>query len=1179
MSLIFDVLDRHLPLHQNYLLEASAGTGKTFCIENIVTRLLIDPKPLTIDQILVVTFTKLATRELKVRIRTTILKTLDWINDPLQEHLPDYLIHALEQNEDHAVRIKKLLEQALFCFDQAQIFTIHGFCHRMLCHFPLEGDYKEQNLQKETTLSFEHLSTIIHNFFRTELTCERYHRIQIKILLKHYRQDIAKLMQDLVLSATKGEQIAKSSSWQELVQHFLEARDLLKKRGFCAQKILADYAILKEVCNMRGKNKEKDQVMLAQVANLFAEQDASEGLGHLVEGLGETLIKKWPTKIKKGLANPCLHLPHFLADFTHYLWPIIKKAGEVKRIFAQLAYDVQSYLKRYLDREELSNYDGLLKKMQLGLQQPLFVEEVRKRYKAAIIDEFQDTDPTQWDIFYTLFLKDTKEHALYLVGDPKQSIYAFRRADIYTYLKASQALGQTSLASLTTNFRSSPRLVSALNALFNPTLIPSFIYLPQLKSELPYQAVQASAKIEPHVFKDSLESIHFFTAQLDTYSQKKAETTYFFPFIVQEIQRLRKEEGFTAQQIAILVSDRLQAARLTEFLKAWQIPLSNQRQALVKECSSVLAFQELLQAILNPRQISTIKIALGGAIIGWTHQEIKKLSQMEELEKVVLQFSQLNQLLWQTSFSVFFQQLLNSSFSPDQRTLTEHLLARQQGLEFYQALLLLGEQLAREENASHFSPPLLLKKLDAILQCIDEEEALKQRPDSDKEAIQILTIHNSKGLEFEVVFPLGLISRHESREALFPKSNCLGKQEWHAITEEDPAYQLHSEELEAEKMRQFYVALTRAKHRVYLPVLFCADGKGPLLGSASPMELYCAKLGHSLSSREEMYERLKNQTGEEFYHCLEQLKEKEAISYCKLQEDRVVMTLEHTASMPILQAPPIIHIKEKKEYTYSFTSLSSTSFASTSFASTTFGQQSPLLVESWQKAPQDFEIAVKNCHTLPAGNETGLLLHKILEEMQFHQFAAASALEKLQHMLTPYVIHTVYKEWQPTLALLLFNALQLPLNLKQHRVCLSQLDPLKMYKETSFLYPWKGSFNFDECENLPGYLKGVIDLIFEYEGYYYLVDWKSNWLGSSQEDYHAEAMQLAMENNHYFLQATIYTEACRRYLNLFDPRPFEDLFGGIFYIFLRGVDPLIPQQGVFYFNPLQENATHVLSTL
>src|ERR1700733_933837 len=179
----FNVLDRHLDIHRNYLLEASAGTGKTFSIENIVVRLLLEGKMLSLEKILVVTFTRAAVRDLKNRIRANIEKALNFLIS--KPHVgPDYLLKICEEGEASTTFARRRLEQALLIFDQAQIFTIHSFCARALSENVFESNMRVDSVLSDEPLSRTMLLGIIKDFFRTEIRPEIYSPAQLKLVLK-----------------------------------------------------------------------------------------------------------------------------------------------------------------------------------------------------------------------------------------------------------------------------------------------------------------------------------------------------------------------------------------------------------------------------------------------------------------------------------------------------------------------------------------------------------------------------------------------------------------------------------------------------------------------------------------------------------------------------------------------------------------------------------------------------------------------------------------------------------------------------------------------------------------------------------------------------------------------------------------------------------------------------------
>ena len=165
----FDVLDRAVDIHQHYLLEASAGTGKTFSIQNLLVRLLIEgADPLKLEQILVVTFTRAATRDLKQRIRTNLREALQHLSLGSTAAAPDYLCACLESGDVAVKTAKKRLQQALLNFDSAPIFTIHGFCARMLRQHALEGDMGLKSEMEEKPLSSLEVKQMLRDIFRTK---------------------------------------------------------------------------------------------------------------------------------------------------------------------------------------------------------------------------------------------------------------------------------------------------------------------------------------------------------------------------------------------------------------------------------------------------------------------------------------------------------------------------------------------------------------------------------------------------------------------------------------------------------------------------------------------------------------------------------------------------------------------------------------------------------------------------------------------------------------------------------------------------------------------------------------------------------------------------------------------------------------------------------------------------
>ena len=657
----FNVLNRDVNVHKSYLLEASAGTGKTFSIENIVVRLLIeDEASKTLDKILVVTFTRAATGDLKIRIRAALENSLDVLNG-VEKTAPDYLLAILEMGPEKIGLAKRRLEQALAIFDQAQIYTIHSFCLRMLTTFVFESDFHMHAGTEEKNLTKEEMLQLVRDFFRTKMHPEIYSPAQLQVVLDENDKSIEKVQKELLKVIEKDCIISPYPSFSSDLNEFNAIMHRLKTEyGFTAEKMQEDFE--KQVDCYKALKNNKNSTIPPFIA-LFNKNEWSVDDFDLLIKDGLTiceLIKPSNAKQnKKCLEKSTLHYPDLFSVLQEALSTLAARAGSYEFIFARMAYDCSQLVKKYLTEEEKHHENDLLKMMLKALDNPAFAARVRGLYQAVIIDEFQDTDPAQWEIFQKLFLNTSC--LLYIVGDPKQSIYAFRQADIYTYLSAAQALGPEHHASLDTNYRSQPSLIKGLNTLFQAC--PKVFALPALEpgQSLDYSSVKAAPHARDKSFSDHLGSIHFFYAA-DAYKDGKkfpsetCEKAFYYPFIAQEIIRLHSFDKLKFNQFAVLIKDRYQAQRLADFLALYDIPYALQKQAALTECMAWDSLKELLQAVLQPKNENFVKIALGGQILQWNHQEVKTLDDPTSLERILAEFHSLKRKL-NDGFALFFSYL------------------------------------------------------------------------------------------------------------------------------------------------------------------------------------------------------------------------------------------------------------------------------------------------------------------------------------------------------------------------------------------------------------------------------------------------------------------------------------------------------------------------------------------
>lgn len=938
----FDVLDPLLDLRRSYFLEASAGTGKTFTIENIVVRLL--QEGLEIDQILVVTFTRAATLELKMRIRRN-----------------------LEE---------KKLTKALLAFETAKIFTIHGFCFHTLTEYAFETGFPLN--QEEESATPETLKKIFRDFLRTELTDEEIHPKQLEKVLKRSHYDLEKVFRELTSHHS-----VPGRSFQEIA---LEINDEMQKISIDKEEMLALAPLFGGMCD-RKKNLKPEII---------------EGImrGDLIDS---PLTKMIPENLLRNRTYP-----EMLLSLNERLIPLLNEVSDVHAIMGRLRERAQTFITHICAQEDLFFYDDLLKHMQKNIRNPLLAEKMRAHYKAVLIDEFQDTDGIQWEIFSTLFLGHLP---LYLVGDPKQSIYAFRGADLYAYMEAKKRLGEETHATLTRNFRSQPSLIEALNALFSRA--PDLISLPKTGETLSVPPILSAL---PETCKGE---IVFCDA---------ADESTLFSFIVQEIERLHRRENIPYQGCAVLVKDRHQAKR---FCAHCSLPFSLRKTESLLDSDALPVLEDLLIALLNPREWSSVAKALGGPLFCYPLEDLGT-----PLETQIESFYRYHHLLMTEGILSLFQTLKEEVGFP-----TEPL---------YLDLLQLVELLAEKTPSAEDFLPFLQK----LKQEDPDSEIVKARAKWSEDAIQVLTLHVSKGLEFDVVFPIALIASVEMKE------------------EEDLS----------EKMRQLYVAFTRAKKRLYLPL---SDKEN------TPMHVFLSKVlkGESPASF------ARNHPHFSFTTCPLENPPKRIVQPAPLPLPKQQIPLFPTSTIQSFSS-----LAEKKQH------------------------HLPHLLSEGE---------------MPTGSITGILLHSIFERLDFSLTGS-----ELRTFLSTQLKGTHLEPWLTKIERLINNTLHTPLPAPTDSFCLADVDPKKMVREMEFIYPTE-----------KGYLKGFVDLFFEYQDRYYIVDWKSNAL----ENYSPEKLHEAMLFHEYLLQAELYETAAQKYLKLFNK---DNNFAGSFYMFLRGLEE---GNGIYYF--------------
>ncbi|MDZ4184366.1 MAG: UvrD-helicase domain-containing protein, partial [Desulfuromonadales bacterium] len=467
----FDLL--HSPIAGRILVEASAGTGKTYTIAALVVRLIVE-KGLEIESILVVTFTEAATAELRDRIRRRLVEALELFSSGSGSDdflLPLYL-RSLDRDD-----ARRRLQRALISFDQAAIHTIHGFCQRILRDRAFEARALFDTELVTDLADFE--QQLADDFWRTRSTTFPPNFADF-LLRRNFGPD---QLYSLQRCARRAERILPDGAVPDLLgaEQACATRHAALSCSWTSHRaaILADL----HIC---APGMHKTSYCLEKIVNAAAELDLYFSSGSLWGG-DEGLKKFAAPKANKGKTAPS---HSFFADCANF----VAARAELSELYSRALLALQRDFLLWHDseaskrkaRQNLRTYDDLLSEVASAVTTRSgagLLQALQSSYQAILIDEFQDTDPIQYTIFSTL-CPDARR-TLFLIGDPKQAIYSFRGADIFTYLAATRHVEHH--YTLGINYRSAPALVDAVSSLFargNPFLF----------REIPYPAVQGSAK-------------------------------------------------------------------------------------------------------------------------------------------------------------------------------------------------------------------------------------------------------------------------------------------------------------------------------------------------------------------------------------------------------------------------------------------------------------------------------------------------------------------------------------------------------------------------------------------------------------------------------------------------------------------------------------------------------------
>ncbi len=1162
------------------VIEASAGTGKTFALAGLVLRLLLEPDgaapPPGIDQLLVVTYTNAATDELRERIRARLRSAADALeqgaaDDALELSLLERFAGAAERTQ-----ARQRLQDALTLFDQAAIFTIHGFCQRVLRDRAFETDSLfDAELAADDS---DRLREVAFGFIRQQLSAAEPGLVAsglAQLLTPELLLATARAVQphtEFTVSPEPGESTAdrlvaaRTALLEFWRTHRAEVGALFGggranptfKADFNKDSFVAEVEALRERLE-RGESWTADTAKLLDALSL-AEAHAAV------------------------LAKP-KQAPNF-AFFEAVQAVLDARQSLGRELQARFALELHARLATAQQLAKTQSFDELLRRTDAALaggSGPELVATLRRTYRAALIDEFQDTDPLQWRIFDRLFTDSGAGHRLRLIGDPKQAIYGFRGADVATYLAAREAVPPGARTTLGTNWRSEAKLVAAVNHLFGTHPRPF------ANPRIEFAPVAAAGQAEAHALRDPAATAPLQLWLLgqgddDKTVAKEPAGELARAAIVAEIERLLGDPNVTLggarvrpRDIAILVPVNRDARQLQDALRQRGIPSVLQAAESVFASDEVATVESLLDALESPHSPSLLLRLLATPALGFMLADFARLDTDADFAAQVAEAFARHVQNWQRrGFAAAFRGWLEGE------GVRARLMARPDGERRLTNLLHLGELLHAAEQAGHTGTALsrwLADQKSADAQAADVTE---MRLESDASAVRLVTIHKSKGLEYPIVFCAFLWrgvepSKNRERDPLVIRRATGGPLVDLAGYRDSTHREAYAADMLQEHLRLLYVALTRARNRCYLLT-------GPISGLES------SALGWLLHARSPAAE----------VPDLAALRTRlQELPLSAMREELQAIADQSGGTIALADTLPDLAPQGGGWAEASATLAGPREFHRGGFDRWAIQSYSGLIAGAADEAPDHdaVELAAEPAEAeefdefarLPRGKTLGTCLHEVFEQIDFT--AARDAW-------TPLVESSLRRHqlpvelWREPTLRLLERVTTAPLAAAGDTFRLRDIPPAQRINELEFFLPLRG-FNVSSLQqafvrhavDVPvadwptrvadlgfeasdGFLHGYVDAIVEHAGRYYLLDWKTNWLGPTAAAYTPATVNRAMRGGFYVLQYHLYAVALRRYLRLRRPEAdFGAAWGGVFYAFLRGIDPAQPGQGWFFHRP------------
>ena len=1156
-----------------HLIEANAGTGKTYAIANLCLRFVLEG--VAVRELLVVTFTRAATDELRGRIRARIEAARRVLTgeevvpchgaDPFFEGLPARYPPGPER--DQALL---RLELALYDIHEAAVHTIHGFCQQALADQAFaSGQLFELEAADDTALR----ERVLRDWWRLQTYPARDEAFDVFLQAAGSFARMTAHM-DWLLRAGGPELHPPPPEADHLQALEGLVRDALARlarqwraHGQAARALLLEHKALSRRATNGQKPEDLEPVLNALDHKLRADPPRLPQRREL-ERIARSQLDFKPTGTHREDFD---RAPFTQADeLLDCLLELERQRG--LHLMARMRDHARRRLTELKTRRGLLAYDDMILRLHEALhagdeRARTLAERLAERHPVILVDEFQDTDPLQYAIFARIHAA-AKDHALILIGDPKQAIYGFRGGDIFTYMQARDEADQH--WNLATNWRSTPELIAAVNHLFSgerPFAYETISYAPSAPAPEPLRKarpLRLGGQTLPALVVQELS-----LGENGKPLSKERAGAYVREAVAQRIAELLShpaarlgDHPLQPGDIAILVRTHREGTALRQALLQRGIRSVSVGQERIWQTPEAEGLQWLLQAALLPEDRALARQALAAPFLALPPEALHALvTDPERWGTWVERLHEAHELWRRRGFMAAFQGLLDALaglHDPAPEPLPDGWLARLPDPERTLTNLLHLAELLQEAAREHAGGEALLAWMRRQGEDTRQDEHLL-RLESDEDLVQIATIHAAKGLQYPVVFLTDLWScrpvhpRGENTLRWHERRHDGGfihyYQPW--IAQDDPHLARADRERLAEDLRLAYVALTRAESHCHVFFGPAGDAKHP--GHAGNTALAWLLSDRSADLEHDPF------AGEIGFERLEPCAHIARLAPRPLDPPRRLDTPR--AAAETLAAARIERSVRTDWRIASFTALTRDVHQAT---------QAPAATGA-----EDFALAY------PAGARVGRFLHALLEQIdpvrplepQLRELAPRAAL---RYGLDP-------EQDFPGLAGWLGDVLHTPL--QASGPCLAELDPRRQLRELPFDFgtgrvdpgrldallaeaagPARPPLRF---ERFQGLVTGVIDLVFEHGGRYYLADYKSNLLGRRLEDYAPERLAAEIAARRYDLQYLLYTLALHRHLRLrLADYDYERHFGGVYYLFLRGMRPAHgPSRGVFHARP------------